>query len=126
MSIIDLYGGFMDKENKVIKILWIVSIVCLILGSIFIDISTKTSVYPTSEYWVAKGYHHVYENYSGEIVNYIEKNERCEIKDDEIIVKEYSQPLNGIGWVLVVPSGILLAFLIMEGFGILGKLLGYS
>lgn len=116
----------MHDEKKIVDILCIVSIVCLILGSIFIDVSTKTSVYPTSEYWVAKEYHHVYENYSGEIVDYIEENERCEIKGDEIIVKKYSQPLNGIGWVLAVSSGILLAYLILEATGLWDKIFGYG
>lgn len=52
--------------------------------------------YPTEEYWVAKDYHHVYEKYLGEIVDYIEGNETCEIKGDTIIVKKETADLFGV------------------------------
>ena len=46
--------------------------------------------YSTDEYWVAKDYHHVYDKFSGEIVDYIEEDEEeyedvCEYTDEEEI-----------------------------------------
>ena len=37
---------------------------------------------------IAQDYHHVYERYSCQIVNYIEDNETCKIDGDTIIVKK--------------------------------------
>lgn len=77
-----------DKGKKVIIILWVVCVIPLIIGIILWMASIKTTEYSTDEYWVAQGYHHVYERYSGRIVDYIEDNETCEIDRGKIIVKE--------------------------------------
>lgn len=77
-----------DKSKKMMRILWAICVVPLVVGIILLFVSTKTTEYPTEEYWVAKDYHHVYEKYSGEIVDYIEGDETCEIKGDTIIVKK--------------------------------------
>lgn len=77
-----------DNSKKVIRILWAVCVIPLVIGIILLIASTETTEYSTDEYWVAQDYHHVYERYSGQIVDYIENNETCEIKGDTIIVKK--------------------------------------
>lgn len=77
-----------DEGKKVIRILWAVCVIPLIIGIILLIVSTETTEYSTDEYWVAQDYHHVYERYSGQIVNYIEDNETCKIDGDIIIVKK--------------------------------------
>lgn len=76
------------KVEKVTKIFGAVCVIPLIVGIILIEVSTTTTEYSTDEYWVAQDYHHVYERYSGRIVDYIEDNETCKIDGDTIIVKK--------------------------------------
>ena len=59
--------------------------------------ATSKMQYSTAEYWVAKDYHHVYEKYSGEIVDYISDNETCSIKGDTITVTTRNETLYGWG-----------------------------
>ena len=68
------------------KILWAICVIPLIIGILMMECATTKSEYPTSEYWVAKDYHHVYEKYSGEIVDYISENESCSIDGNTITV----------------------------------------
>lgn len=70
--------------SKIYKAAWVVSILFLIVGLLLMG--KETATYPTNEYWVAKNYRHVYEQYSGEIVDYIEEDETCKIKNGNIIV----------------------------------------
>ena len=77
-----------DEGKKVIRILWAVCVIPLITKIILLIVPTETTEYSTDEYWVAQDYHHVYERYSGQIVNYIEDNETCKIEGDTIIVKK--------------------------------------
>ncbi len=72
------------KDSLGYKIAWGVTILFAILG--FFLAEKQVSTYSTSEYWVAKNYRHVYEQYTGEIVDRIEENEKCEIKGDVIKV----------------------------------------
>lgn len=85
------------KDNKTIKILWAICLIPLFAGIIMISCSTSKIDYSTDEYWVAKDYHHVYEKYSGEIVDYISKNETCSIKGDTITVTTKNKTLYGWG-----------------------------
>lgn len=84
-----------DTGDRATKILWAVCVVPLVIGIILMIASTETTEYSTNTYWVAQGYHHVYERYSGEIVDYIESNETCKIKGDTIIVKKKGK---GYAW----------------------------
>lgn len=84
-----------DKSKITIKILWAVCVIPLIIGIIILTLSVETTEYSTDEYWVAQDYHHVYERYSGKIVDYIEDNETCKIDGDKIIVKKKT---NGYIW----------------------------
>jgi len=93
----------MDKSKKFLKILWAVCVIPLLIGVILIQ--TENSEYPTSEYWVAQGYHHVYERSSGQIVDMIESNETCVIKGNKIIVKKKGKAY-GFGVFLVVLFGM--------------------
>ena len=80
-------------------------------------------MYYTSEYWVAKDYHHVYYKYTGKIENYIEENETCEIKGDEIIVTAKKYPAYNVGRAITVIFGIFAVVLFLENTGILSNLL---
>jgi hypothetical protein len=62
--------------------------------------------YSTDEYWVAKDYHHVYDKFSGEIVDYIEEDESCEIDGDTIIVTTTKHGLYATGATLAVLFGM--------------------
>ena len=62
--------------------------------------------YSTDEYWVAKDYHHVYDKFSGEIVDYIEKDESCEIDGDTIIVTTTKRGLYDTGATLAILFGM--------------------
>ncbi len=77
-----------NKDKKILIIVDLICIIPLIIGIILLISSTKTTEYSTDEYWVAQDYHHVYERYSGKIVNYIEDDETCKIDGDTIIVKK--------------------------------------
>ena len=74
----------MFYQSKTYKICWLISVIFLIIGCILMY--QEETEYSTSEYWVAKDFQHVYEQYTGEIVDVIEENETCKIKDDVIIV----------------------------------------
>lgn len=89
--------------NKVYIFFWVVCSIFLIIG--FFLIQTEDKEYSTDEYWVAQNYHHVYERSSGEIVNYIEDDETCEIKGDTIIVRKKGKDY-ALGMVFVVLFGI--------------------
>ncbi len=99
------------------KILWAISIIPLIIGIFMWCGSVTETVYSTSEYWVAKDYNHVYEKYSGEIVDSISDNEKCYIKGDKIIVKEYNKNLNTWGKVITINFGIFVVSLIVYYIG---------
>lgn len=89
-----------DEENNILdKIFWATCVIPLIIGIILLITSTKTTEYSTDEYWVAQGYHHVYERSTGKIVDYIEDNESCKIDGDTIIVKKRSK---GYSWGVVI------------------------
>ena len=71
-------------KTKGDKILLILSILLLVVGLLLMD--TEETIYSTDEYWVAKNYRHVYEQYTGQIVDYIEEDEVCKMKNGQIIV----------------------------------------
>ena len=91
-----------EQKNRIMKILWAVCLIPLLVGLILIASSECSVTYSTSEYWVAKDYHHVYEKYSGEIVDTISENEECEIDGDEIIVTKVDKTLRSWGNVLTM------------------------
>lgn len=93
------------EGEKWYKIAWIITLIGLICG--FLLMSEEVETYPTNEYWVAKNYRHVYEQYSGEIVNYIEEDETCKIKGDVIVVKRKNAGVVGytLGGLLAFTAG---------------------
>ena len=95
-----------NKINKAIKILWAVCLIPLILGIIFMGEAQTKVEYSTDEYWVAKDYHHVYDKFSGEIVDYIEEDESCEIDGDTIIVTTTKNGLYSTGATLAILFGM--------------------
>ena len=95
-----------NKRNKVIEILWAVCLIPLILGIIFMGEAETKVEYSTDEYWVAKDYHHVYNKFSGEVVDYIEKDESCKIDGDTIIVTTTQRELSAIGSTLAIFFGM--------------------
>lgn len=101
-----------SKGETVIKILWAISVIPLIVGIIMINCATTKTEYSTSEYWVAKDYHHVYEKYSGEIVDLISENESCSINGDIITVTTRNQGLYGWGFGISVFFGMFTAGMI--------------
>ncbi len=106
----------MDEEVKTKGIDWfmVISIVVCIVGIIVISSSNKIEKYSTEEYWVAKDYHHVYDKYSGEIVDYIEKNETCKIDGNTITVTKTDYTLNTVGWILMLLGGGFFITIIIE------------
>ena len=95
-----------NKINKAIKILWAVCLIPLILGIIFMGEAQTKVEYSTDEYWVAKDYHHVYDKFSGEIVDYIEEDESCEIDGDTSIVTTTKNGLYSTGATLAILFGM--------------------
>ena len=95
-----------NKEKIIKVVIWAVIIIAFIVGLILVDESERRAEYSTGEYWVAKDYHHVYETYSGEIVDYIEENEKCKIDGDTIIVTSTDKGLYAVGIMLCVIFGI--------------------
>ena len=96
----------MDKKKIKISslifwIFWIIFFVGIILTN-----NEKTS-YPTSEYWVAKDYHRVYEKHSGEIVDYIEKDENCKISGDLITVSKRPKTFT-LGCIISIISSLVI------------------
>ena len=61
---------------------------------------------------MAKDYHHVYEKYSGEIVDYISDNETCSIKGDTITVTTRNETLYGWGLGITILFGMFTAGLV--------------
>ena len=102
----------MEEDKKIIKILWTICLVPLFIGIILWGCSISKITYSTSEYWVAKDYHHVYEKYTGEIVDYISENEECSIKGDEIIVKTINRAMLGWGIAITILFGMFTAGMI--------------
>ncbi len=81
-------GNEKQKSKKRGYIFWAICLIPLVIGIILltVSVSKETTEYSTDEYWVAQGYHHVFERYSGQIVDLIEDNESCKIDGDTIIV----------------------------------------
>ncbi|MCH5163120.1 MAG: hypothetical protein J1G38_06500 [Clostridiales bacterium] len=100
-----------DNGKKVIRILWPICVIPLIIGIILLITQSETTSYSTDEYWVAQDYHHVYDRFSGEIVDYIEDDESCEIDGDKIIVTKRSAGFV-VGGVLVGTFGLATAGLV--------------
>lgn len=102
--------------SKLYKLAWVLSIAALIIGLLLT--SKEVTTYSTDEYWVAKNYHHVYEQYSGEIVNYIEDDETCKIKNGQIIVTRNKTGRLGsaLGGLLAFTAGCWIAGLIICAF----------
>ena len=98
--------------RKTMNILWTICLIALLFGVIFMGVSESKEEYSTYEYWVAKDYAHVYEKYSGQIVNKIEEDEYCEIDGDTITVTTRIGWLYGVGAVIVVLFGMFAAGLI--------------
>lgn len=94
------------ENDKFMKIMWAICIIPLIIGIIMIDSSTSKIEYSTDEYWVAKDYHHVYEKYSGEIVDYISENESCSIDGNTITVTTTNRSLNLAGTIITALFGM--------------------
>lgn len=95
-----------NKSDKAIKILWAICLIPLILGIIFMGEAETKVEYSIDEYWVAKDYHHVYDKFSGEIVDYIEEDESCEIDGDTIIVTTTNHGLYSTGATLAILFGM--------------------
>ena len=102
-----------SKYNKSLIILYVICAVAIFVGVVMMDESKVETEYPTSEYWVAKDYHHVYEKYSGQIINVIEKNEECKMEKDTITVIATNYDLQGWGMAVLLISGIALLILIV-------------
>ena len=94
------------SNDRVIKIMWYVCLIPLIIGVILMTCATSKVEYSTDEYWVAKDYHHVYEIYSGEIVDLITKEETCEIDGDTITVTTRKEGLYSAGIILTIIFGM--------------------
>ena len=103
----------MSFKSKAYIVCWIF-VLAFLIPSIFLMRKNRME-YSTSEYWVAKDYHHVYETYSGRIVDVIEENETCKIDGDVIIVSSDACGKWGytIGYVLNLFSGVNAIFLIV-------------
>ena len=98
-----------NKEKIIKVVIWAVIIIAFIVGLILVEESQEQTEYSVGEYWVAKDYHHVYKTYSGEIVDYIEENERCKIDGDTIIVVETDKDLYTAGIIISVIFGFPIA-----------------
>lgn len=95
------------------KVFWAVCVFLFVFG-LFLS-NEDVTTYSTNEYWVAKNYSHVYEQYSGEIVNVIEDDEICKMKKDEIIVRKKIRG-NGAyttGKVIVIMTGGCIAYAVI-------------
>ena len=102
------------KSEKTYKIFLVLTITLFIIGVVLL-LSSKTKVeYPISEYWVAKDYHHVYEKYSGSIVDVISDNETCKMRGEYIIVTTTNKGLNVAGGIIAGIFGTILAVIIAE------------
>lgn len=101
----------MFHQSKSYKICWLICVILFVVGIFLMD--EDQTEYSVNEYWVAQNYHHVYEKYSGEIVNVIEKDETCKIKDKYIVVsrKRCGEVGYNIGVWLTILFGIGMAYL---------------
>lgn len=99
--------------SNFMKVMWAVCVIPFIIGLLMLAASKSAVEYSTDEYWVAKDYHHVYDKYSGEIVDYISEDEKCEIDGDTIIVTTYNRTLNSWGAGLSVFFGMCTAGMII-------------
>ena len=99
------------KERRVMRILWLTSLLPFILGILMMDWGTVETEYSTSEYWVAKDYHHVYQISNGEIVDLITDGETCKIEGDLIIVKQRNAVYE-VGFVMSILFGFYTACVI--------------
>ena len=108
-----------DREsfNKTIKILFFTCLILFLIGMFMSEAATTRTVYSTGEYWVAKDYHHVYEKYSGQIVDVIEDDETCKIDGDKITVTKRKQGLYVAGGAIYVFFGICLFCVIITAIG---------
>lgn len=102
------------KNSRSYAIFCAVITIIFIIGVVLL-LSSKTKVeYPISEYWVAKDYHHVYEKYSGSIVDVISDNETCKMRGEYIIVTTTNKGLNVAGGIIAGIFGTILAVIIAE------------
>ena len=88
-----------DTKSKYLRF------ILVLVGMILIGESKSRTEYSTDEYWVAVEYHHVYEQYSGEIVDMITDGERCYFDDDLIIVETVDSTMYGWGVAIVLIFG---------------------
>lgn len=94
------------EERKIIKgVLWAWFLISLYVGIALLEEASTEYVYPTSSYWVAKDYHHVYAKHSGRIENVISEDETCVIVGDEIIVTSIDKIKRGWGLALSIIFG---------------------
>ena len=104
-----------SKKEKIIEnIIWVVITICFIAGLVMIAESKTKIVYSVGPYWVAKDYHHVYETYSGKVVDYIEENEECKMREDEIVVIKTDEKLYKAGFIVCVIFAIPLTVKIVD------------
>ena len=89
----------MDNEKQARRF-FIFCVIPLCIGIVFLLCSTDVMEYPTSEYWVASDFDHVYNKHNGQIEDYISDNEKCIIKGDTILVKTRKKGLFAWGCVL--------------------------
>ena len=106
-----------NNEKRSLRILSAICIIPLIVGIILLCYSKTEVEYPCSEYWVAKDFHHVYEKYNGQIVDYISENEKCEIKNDVIVVTTTKRGLYNWGSILTIFFGMATGGLIISLIG---------
>ena len=103
----------MITKSNGYKVSWLIFGILFLIGIFLTDVHKEE--YSTSEYWVAKNYSHVYEQYSGEIVDVIEADEKCTVKEDKIIVerKKYGETWHAIGCTVAGISSMFLIGLIV-------------
>lgn len=102
------------KVNKKLNTIFTIFFILFIFFLCLADLVTKKTVYSTDSYWVAKDYHHVYDKYSGEIVDIISENEKCVIKGNDIVVINRNLPIYTLSIVMAVFSGLTVGTIIVS------------
>jgi len=100
--------------ERMVKILWSICCALFCLGIFLSWVEVKK--YDTDTYWVAQNHEHVYEQYSGEIVDVIENDETCKVKEDVILVKKkvHGRAWFTVGVVLMLMTGAIIAMKVFE------------
>lgn len=103
------------KPEKVLSVVCIISVIMLIIGILMLPFSqVDAKEYSTEEYWVSSKYNHVYEISTGEIVNLITEDEKCEIKHDLVIVKTINYKMRKTAFILIIVSLLVIGPITVE------------